>query len=76
MSEALIFASAIPQYDDILFIELQVHYVKIAGSEYGESILCTQIVFVFVLVFRTTYDTTCSTHVLSLQFSWNELVIQ
>ena len=29
MSEALIFASSDPQYDDRLFIELQVQYMKI-----------------------------------------------
>ena len=45
MSEALIFASAIPQYDDILFIELQVHYVKIPSLEHGENVLCTEIDF-------------------------------
>jgi hypothetical protein len=28
LSEALIFATTNPQYDDILFIELQVQYVK------------------------------------------------
>ena len=30
LSEALIFASTKPQYDDRLFVELQVHYMKIA----------------------------------------------
>ena len=35
MSEVLIFASTNPQYDDILFIELQVQYVKIPSSEHG-----------------------------------------
>ena len=45
MSEALIFASSNPQYDDRLFIELQVQYMKIPSSEHGENMLCTEIVF-------------------------------
>ena len=35
LSEALIFASTNPQYDDRLFIELQVQYMRIASSEHG-----------------------------------------
>ena len=34
LTEALIFASNNPQYDDRLFIELQVQYMKIASSEH------------------------------------------
>ena len=41
MSEALIFASTNPQYDNKLFIELQVQYMKIPSSEDGENMLCT-----------------------------------
>ena len=41
LSEALIFASTNPQYDDRLFIELQVQYMKISSSEHGENMLCT-----------------------------------
>ena len=37
LSEALIFASTNPHYDDRLFIELQVQYMKIASSEHGEN---------------------------------------
>ena len=33
LSEALIFASTIPQYDERLFIELQVQYMKIPTSK-------------------------------------------
>ena len=44
LSEALIFASSNPQYDDKLFIELQVQYMKIPSSEHGENMLCTKIV--------------------------------
>jgi hypothetical protein len=45
LSEALIFASANPQYDDRLFIELQVQYMKIPSSEHGENMLCTEFFF-------------------------------
>ena len=43
--EALVFASTNPRYDDRLFIELQVQYMKIPSSEHGENMLCTEIVF-------------------------------
>ena len=42
--EALISASTNPQYDDRLFIDLQVQYVKIPSSEW-ENMLCIEIVF-------------------------------
>ena len=45
LSKALIFASTNPQYDDRLFNELQVQYMKIQSSEHGENMLCTEIVF-------------------------------
>ena len=35
LSEALIFASTNPQYDNRWFIELQVQYMKIPSSEHG-----------------------------------------
>ena len=38
MSEAPIFASTNPQYDNRLFIELPVQYMKIPSSEHGENI--------------------------------------
>ena len=45
LSEALIFASTNPQYDNRLFIELQLQYMKIPSSEHGKNMLCTEIVF-------------------------------
>ena len=39
MSEALIFASTNPQYDDRLFIEFQVQYMKIPSSKLGEHVV-------------------------------------
>ena len=41
MSEALIFASINPQYDNRLFMELRVQYMKIPSPEHGENMLCT-----------------------------------
>ena len=34
LSEALVFASTNPQYENRLFIELQVQYMKISSSEH------------------------------------------
>ena len=71
LSEALIFASTNPKYDDKLFIELQVQYMKIASLEHEENTLRTicahKLFFVFVLTFRTIY-----VH----NMFWTELVIQ
>ena len=39
LSEALILASTNPQYDDRLFIELQVQYMKISKLKHGENML-------------------------------------
>ena len=39
LSEALIFASTNPQYDDRLFIELQLQYMKIPSSNLGRTCL-------------------------------------
>ena len=52
LSEARIFASTNPKYDDILFIELQIQYVKILSSEHGENMLSTS-VQKLILTFRT-----------------------
>jgi hypothetical protein len=42
LSEALIFTSTNPQYDDRLFIALQVQYMKIASSEHVVYINCSE----------------------------------
>ena len=42
MSEALIFPSTNPHYDDRLFIELHVQYMKIASSEHVVYINCSE----------------------------------
>ena len=57
LSEALIFASTNPQYDNLLFIDLRVQYIKILSSEHGENMrrtCCAHKLF-FVLTFKTTY---------------------
>ena len=59
LSEAPIFASTNPQYDDRLFIELQVQYMKIPSSNLGR-ICCVQKLF---LTFRTNF---CTQHVLPM----------
>ena len=41
LSEALIFVSINLQYDDRLFIELQVQFMKIVSSEHVENMLRT-----------------------------------
>ena len=51
LSEALIFASTNPQFDDWLFIELQVQYMKIPSSNLGRT-CCVQKLF---LTFRTIF---------------------
>ena len=45
LSEALIFASTNPQYDDKLFIELRVQYMKITSSEHVVYINCFLFLF-------------------------------
>ena len=62
LSEDLIFASTNPQYDDRLFIDLPVQYVKTPSSEHGENMLCTEIVF-------DIQNNFCTQHVLIMTFS-------
>ena len=68
-SEAVILASTNPQYDERLFINLPVHYMKTTSSEHAVYIIC-------FLHSKQFMYTICSQHVLSLQFSSTELVIQ
>ena len=51
LSEALIFESTNPQYDNRLFIALQVKYMKIPSSKLGRT-CCVQ---KFFLTFRTIF---------------------
>mgnify|MGYP001270010502 CR=1 FL=1 len=56
LSEALILASIIPKYDDRLFIELPVQYMKNTSSE---DVICTKIILSAKTENRLMY-TTCT----------------
>ena len=91
LSEALIFSSTNPQYDNRLFIELPVQYMKIPSSEHGENIGRTWVEHVVHISCSECQNknkkqflytqhvllmfSSCSPHVLSLEFSCTELVI-
>ena len=63
LSEALIFASTNPQYDNRCFIELRVQHTKIPSSEnvaYRNCFCCD------------IQNNLCTQHVLSLEFSCTE----
>ena len=71
-SEGLIFASSNPQYDDRLFIELQVQYMKILRQEHVEN-MCSVYIHCSECQNKNKKQflyTTCSPDVLSLYFSW------
>ena len=51
LSEALIFVSTNPQYDERLFIELQVQYLKIPSSNLGRTCLTFRIFFAHNMFF-------------------------
>ena len=68
-SEVLIFALN-PQYDNGLFIELRVQYMKISRSEHVVYINCSE------CQNKNKKTNLCTQHVLSLQFSCTEHVIQ
>ena len=69
LSEALILASTNPKYDDRLFIELRVQSMKIASSEHFVYTNCSECQ-------KKKQKKMFTQHVLSLQFSCIELVIQ
>ena len=76
MSEALIFASTKPQYDDRLFIDLPVQYIKIPNLEHGET-WGEHVAYLHKLFWMSKQKTicvhnmlsSCSPHVLILEFS-------
>ena len=73
ISGALIYASTNPQYDNRLFIESPVQYMKIATN-----VVYKNCFFVLVLTFRTIYVSnmfsTCSHHVLNWEILCTKLV--
>ena len=60
MSEALIFASTNPQYDDRLIIELQVQYVKIPSSNMWRTCCVQKLVLTFRTIFVHNMFSPCS----------------
>ena len=60
LSEALIFASNNPQYDDRLFIELQVHYMKIPSSNLGRTCYVQKLCLTFTTIFVQNVFSPCS----------------
>ena len=71
LSEALILSLTNPQYDDRLFIEFPVEYMKIPSSEHVVYINCFE-----YQNKNKTKNNLCTQHILSLEFSCTELVIQ
>ena len=60
LSEALIFASTNPQYDDILLIELQVQYMKIPSSNLGRTSCVHKLFLTFRKMFVHNMFSQCS----------------
>ena len=60
LSEALIFASTNPQYDDRLFIELQVQYMKIPSSNLGRTCCVQKLLLTFRTIFIHNMFSPCS----------------
>ena len=60
MSEALIFASTNPQYDDRLLIELQVQYMKIPSSNLGRTCWVQKLALMFRTIFVRSIFSPCS----------------
>ena len=72
-SEALILASTNPKHDERFFIELRVQYMKTTSSEHVVYINCSECQNKNKKQFVCT---TCSCHVLSLEFSCTEFLTQ
>ena len=60
LSEALIFASTNPQYDDRLFIELQVQYMKVPSSNLGKTCFVHKLFLTFRTIFVHNMFSLCS----------------
>jgi hypothetical protein len=60
LSEALIFASTNPQYDNRLFIELQVQYMKIPSSTLGKTCCVQKLFRTFKTIFVHNMFSPCS----------------
>ena len=60
MPEALFFASTNPQYDDRLFIELHVQYMKIPSSNLGRTCYVQKLFLTFRTIFVHNMFSPCS----------------
>ena len=60
LSEALIFASTNPQYDNKLFIVLQVQYMKIPSSNLGRTCCIQKLFLTFRAIFVKNKFSPCS----------------
>ena len=60
LSEALTFASTNPQYEDRLFIELQVQYMKIPSSNLGRTCCVQKLFLTFRTIFANNMFSPCS----------------
>ena len=60
MTEALIFASTNPQYDDRLFIELQFQDMKIPSTNLGRTFCVQKLFLTFRTIFVNNMFSTCS----------------
>ena len=60
LSEALILASTNPQYDNRLFIELQVQYMKIPSSNLGRTCYVQKLFLTFRTIFVHNMFSPCS----------------
>ena len=60
LSEALIFATSNPQYDDRVFIELQVQYMKIPSSNLGRTCGVQKLFLTFRTIFLHNMFSQCS----------------
>ena len=60
LSEALIFASTNPKYDNRVFIELQVQYMKIPSSNLGRTCSVQKLFLTFRTIFVHNIFSSCS----------------
>ena len=60
LSEALIFESTNPQYDDRLFIELKIEYMKISSSNLGRTCYVQNLFLTFRTIFVHSMFSPCS----------------
>ena len=60
LSEALIFASTNAQYDNRLFIELQIQYIKIPSSNLGRTCFAQKLFLTFRTIFVHNMFSPCS----------------